>query len=848
MKRHPLAAAIFLVILIIASGYGLPPRKEPVTDFPEKIGSRDLVTYYDANNLLVFTTNLGSVGMDQSMYFGRYEGFYYPFSGDTSDVRSGVQAKTVLYAAGVILVGKVEGALRTAVSTYEWPEFVPGPMSGGGFLPDQPSFRVYKIEQTSGPGDSDYDNWPIADGAPVDNSGGPLLLGEQTLWSVFNDADTAGHGNYYGGGTLPLGIEVQQTVWGSSEDGESDVLYLKYKFYNKGGNIIDSFYIDFWADPDLGGPNDDLAGCDTVHGLFFCYNWSDYDYSYGSVPPAWGGKVISGPVEYSPGDSAVFDGKIMYDYRNMPLSSFTAYVNGTEPDNPEELFLYSMGWDARSGGPMVDPASGDTIHYYAPGNPMKLQGWIDKNPADKRILVGFGPLTFNPGDSQQVVLKLAAHAERDRLISLVMLKHILDSSIVVDTVIDTITYSACDSASARVAEFGLFSVYFDPIKEKWLTGYDWGGEYFSGSADYSSNFFGSALDVSEQPLSFHAVEVRFSRTIKQKAYRYLRGGELFYDYAGYFEVPFTVWDIDNNRQLNAAFVEHEYSDVYDSTWDPDYLANSGGYEFLFIFNSTYSGDDPLNTPIDYTQYNLLDHADSLDILYFFWPVLMEGKTMDNLADWHRLIFNGQFLDPVGWTDTLHFRTVYVGARTGRSLNIKCYSRTPAELALATSDPAAFEVSTPVLRFVDTLEQRIGITFTPYREGIYDERLYIVDSISGDTLDIVSLAAKTPVGTDVNDNPNIVPADFRLYQNYPNPFNSSTNIRFTLARRLEVNLSIYNILGQRVCTLLDGIRPSGYHTVSWDGRNDSGIPVASGLYFYLIKAGERIEAGKMVLIK
>ncbi|MFC1530263.1 kelch repeat-containing protein, partial [Gemmatimonadota bacterium] len=75
----------------------------------------------------------------------------------------------------------------------------------------------------------------------------------------------------------------------------------------------------------------------------------------------------------------------------------------------------------------------------------------------------------------------------------------------------------------------------------------------------------------------------------------------------------------------------------------------------------------------------------------------------------------------------------------------------------------------------------------------------------------------------------IPAEFELLQNYPNPFNGETTIRFQLPTERRVQLYLYNIRGQRVATILDAQMDAGYHRVTWNGRNDDGVPVSSGIY-------------------
>jgi len=93
------------------------------------------------------------------------------------------------------------------------------------------------------------------------------------------------------------------------------------------------------------------------------------------------------------------------------------------------------------------------------------------------------------------------------------------------------------------------------------------------------------------------------------------------------------------------------------------------------------------------------------------------------------------------------------------------------------------------------------------------------------------------------NHNTVPGSFKLYQNYPNPFNPNTVIRYDLPFTAQVELSIYDILGQKVTTLVNNRQPVGRYGIEWDA---SGI--SSGLYYYIITAGDNRQAKKMILIK
>jgi subtilisin-like proprotein convertase family protein len=99
---------------------------------------------------------------------------------------------------------------------------------------------------------------------------------------------------------------------------------------------------------------------------------------------------------------------------------------------------------------------------------------------------------------------------------------------------------------------------------------------------------------------------------------------------------------------------------------------------------------------------------------------------------------------------------------------------------------------------------------------------------------------TPVGD--------LPVVFKAYANYPNPFNPRTTIRFDLPRTLDVSLRVYDVSGRLVRTLVDEVMPAASHDVAWDGLDDGGRHVASGVYYYRLTAGENTTTQKMMLVK
>ncbi|MCK4446155.1 MAG: T9SS type A sorting domain-containing protein, partial [Candidatus Marinimicrobia bacterium] len=114
----------------------------------------------------------------------------------------------------------------------------------------------------------------------------------------------------------------------------------------------------------------------------------------------------------------------------------------------------------------------------------------------------------------------------------------------------------------------------------------------------------------------------------------------------------------------------------------------------------------------------------------------------------------------------------------------------------------------------------------------------------------SLVIKGETGTAVNTEKEkgIVPTGYVLRQNYPNPFNPTTLISYGIPIRTNVKISIYDLLGNEVKTLIDQEQSSGYKRIVWDGTNKYGRKVSGGIYIYQIQTNDFIATRKMVLVK
>jgi len=140
------------------------------------------------------------------------------------------------------------------------------------------------------------------------------------------------------------------------------------------------------------------------------------------------------------------------------------------------------------------------------------------------------------------------------------------------------------------------------------------------------------------------------------------------------------------------------------------------------------------------------------------------------------------------------------------------------------------------------------------------------SVDGDTLFLNQSTEIVPVGdpqlhpaavrmitgvlatTDAEGSPSEFPDGLGLQGSAPNPFRESTQIDFVLSDQEPVALYIYNVLGQRVRTLVDIVQPAGTQSVSWDGRNDAGDRVASGVYLYALETGSRRDTRRLLFLR
>ncbi|MDD5540711.1 MAG: hypothetical protein PHG61_08470, partial [Candidatus Marinimicrobia bacterium] len=305
-----------------------------------------------------------------------------------------------IFAAGQFLCAKIDGEIRVAGVQHSNTEYQPGLILSAN-NPADPGDSRYRWYELHRDGSGDWSDWPVSQGAPINENGDPLLLGDMTIYSVWNDLTD--HGDY---GSNPLNAEIHQLAWAfDRSDQIGDMIFQKWTIVNKSGKTWDDAYFAIWCDPDLGYIGDDYSGCDTTLELGFCYNADNSDSRYEIDPPAVGFVFLQGPMTTSEGDNVYLpDGTVFVNKKVLNMSAFRSYNSDDspkgEPSNAMHVYNFMQGlWKDGSviteGDDGTDPNNPPTKFMYS-GDPESGTGWLDSNPADRRFFMSTGPFTMEP--------------------------------------------------------------------------------------------------------------------------------------------------------------------------------------------------------------------------------------------------------------------------------------------------------------------------------------------------------------------------------------------------------------------------------------------------------------------
>lgn len=350
-------------------------------------------------------------------------------------------AKSAIFTTGLSLAGFVNGELRMANASYT------GEYTGGyienGIAKTGTDFQVFIVKQGDNCYNSiEYANWQlmVPYGAPYSDVNGNgqydacidipgVKNATQTVFVSLTDGFPQTHtpGEGFSGGTAPMKADVRLTAWGYQDTlngtNLSDVLFFKWEIINKDNLPWTGFYSSVVCDPDLGEATNDYIGCDSTRNLGYCFNATNTDGIYGAAPPAVGMRMLKTPIRRNAGPNDT-----------LPMTSFV-YFTGSgsggiaceqDPGSvPSGAYNYMRGVK-RDGTPWLNAASIPPYQtkYCYTGDPETAVGWTEytgliKNcggiltgnvepspPGDRTYVLSMGRdnFTFNPGDTQVVVM------------------------------------------------------------------------------------------------------------------------------------------------------------------------------------------------------------------------------------------------------------------------------------------------------------------------------------------------------------------------------------------------------------------------------------------------------------
>lgn len=356
----------------IAQRSGSPPDTSLMTTCVDIPG--EVTATLDASRLEAHVTNRGAT----ADWFGNGAGLFYPRGSGTA----------VGKLAGLVLGGIVNGAVAID-EPIDCCDYHPGPIQSGMAVPFEPRFKNYTIRRNA-TADFDWLHWPVDLGAPVDPNGNPLLLGDQTIWSLYNDAPSLSEPAPYPRTTL--GVEVRQSTWAvSTADATGDAAFQSYRIRNAGSSPIESLYVGLLLDPvtynlsgDLAFPNRGIMAMDTTNAMAYAFG------SQLSVPNAVGVMLLDPARPVAVQDRRWTSRQTMYPVLKGLNADGTPRHERDDPSLPVTTFAYT-------------------------GDPLLRTGWLysDYIFGTVQFLMSAGPFTLAPGEERTVSFALLAAAGID---------------------------------------------------------------------------------------------------------------------------------------------------------------------------------------------------------------------------------------------------------------------------------------------------------------------------------------------------------------------------------------------------------------------------------------------------
>ncbi|MBL7013831.1 MAG: T9SS type A sorting domain-containing protein [Candidatus Marinimicrobia bacterium] len=311
------------------------------------------------------------------------------------------------------------------------------------------------------------------------------------------------------------------------------------------------------------------------------------------------------------------------------------------------------------------------------------------------------------------------------------------------------------------------------------------------------------------------------------------------DFMNYIE----MFDVNNGITMGDGVLDSEGPAIFLKTTD-------GGLHWESVNDSAF-GDHSANVwrRIDFVSPDVGYFFESGSVPQYLFKTTNGGYnwTQTNYPDYARLI---KFYDEnIGLTIPRNDE-IYRTIDGGESWEwIECTVGNPLDIEFSPDDPAKVWAAVGVQTYFsgDT-----GRTWAPQEmaHGYYrnSNDIVFVNDSTGWVIKNGRVFYTSNGGGTLSIDPKIIPHDFRLDQNYPNPFNPSTQIPYALPNDANVIVTIYDVIGRQVRSLVQENKPAGYYTALWNATNDLGFPVSAGIYIYSIQAGDYRAVKKMILMK
>lgn len=590
--------------------------------------------------------------------------------------------------------------------------------------------------------------------------------------------------------------------------GACSVYTIESAWFDGDGNATVLFYVwEISDDPMLGDPG-----------------WASDD--WGGVSPI--GDVVAGPIPFAPTASQDWQAINLADFGIVP---FFGDITGT----PGAFMVGFVKQDAVP-HPLADDEGARGYVYSWFGGPWTSNAWGDYNPIIEyamRVWVSY-PYGAKPSVGNISAVPNTYDGGQDFSVT----ANITDEGTVVDAKLHWAVngMTPTDSVAMSVLSDPTYSGTFNPAANVgdmvyyWVSAKDNDGKYTIENT-LAPNYFEVVA-----PMNPNADVLVVDDGAAFDTY-------FFTDMLDTMGLTYEMWDVAANRGLDASVTTYGWSNAVVFGWgtttvpSSEYDADNPWAQFLTNGNGLFYCDQ------DYFYTNNEPASPTFaagDFAYDFFGIT-DGEN-DPAEDADTLVI-GVTDDPI------------TGFADGDFVPMR-----PADFGVGNW---VDYITAGIGDFIWTAESGNDVAFR-YDGGTFKtvSVLFAVEALN-DTTVLDSPRVYNPTyttfmknaftwlgfGTGIQEVDNgVVPSVFSLEQNYPNPFNPVTNMTYNIPKAADVSLTVYSLTGEKIATLVNGNRPAGSYTVTWDGTNNSGAKVSSGIYIYTINAGDYTATKKMVLVK